>query len=48
MLLLVTTSWSASVHEAGVDEDMEMLESMIMKIGDGERVKRSAGDRGVT
>jgi len=47
LLYLVTNSSCASVHDAVEDDEMEALESLIMNIGAGERVKRSS-DKGVT
>ena len=48
VLALAAAAAAASVHDAGADAEAEMeaLESVIMNIGAGERVKRS--DRGVT
>merc|ERR1719499_1152879 len=48
IFLTVSTLFGASVPETEMDEDMEVLENMIMRIGDGERVKRATGDRGVS
>ena len=49
-LALAAAAAAASVHDAGAEAEaeaeMEALESVIMNIGAGERVKRS--DRGVT
>ena len=49
-LTLAAAAAAASVHDAGAEAEaeaeMEALESVIMNIGAGERVKRS--DRGVT
>ena len=49
-LALAAAAAAASVHGAGAEAEaeaeMEALESVIMNIGAGERVKRS--DRGVT
>merc|ERR1711936_647856 len=47
ILYFVATSYAASVPEVEEIEDLEVLENLIMKIDDGERVKRSV-DRGVT
>ena len=47
LLYLVTNGSCASVHDAVEDDEMEALESLIMNIGAGERVKRSS-DKGVT
>ena len=50
VLALAAAAAAASVHDAGAgaeaEAEMEALESVIMNIGAGERVKRS--DRGVT
>ena len=50
VLALALAAAAASVHdaraEAEAEAEMEALESVIMNIGAGERVKRS--DRGVT
>ena len=48
VLALAAAAAAASVHDAGAEAEAEMeaLESVIMNIGAGERVKRS--DRGVT
>lgn len=48
VLALALAAAAASVHDAGAEAEAEMeaLESVIMNIGAGERVKRS--DRGVT
>ena len=52
VLALAAAATAASVHdaragaEAEAEAEMEALESVIMNIGAGERVKRS--DRGVT
>ena len=50
VLALAAAAAAASVHdaraEAEAEAEMEALESVIMNIGAGERVKRS--DRGVT
>ena len=43
-----SSSYGALIPESEVDEGMEVLENMIMKIGEGERVKRATGDRGVS
>lgn len=47
ILYFVAISFAASVPEVEEIEDLEVLENLIMKIDDGERVKRSV-DRGVT
>ena len=46
LALAAAAASAASVHDAGAEAEMEALESVIMNIGAGERVKRS--DRGVT
>lgn len=48
LALAAAAASAASVHDAGAEAEAEMeaLESVIMNIGAGERVKRS--DRGVT
>ena len=48
VLALAAAATAASVHDARAEAEAEMeaLESVIMNIGAGERVKRS--DRGVT
>ena len=48
VLALAAAAAAASVHDARAEAEAEMeaLESVIMNIGAGERVKRS--DRGVT
>ena len=48
LALAAAAAAAASVHDAGAEAEAEMeaLESVIMNIGAGERVKRS--DRGVT
>ena len=43
-----SSSYGALIPESEVDEGMEVLENMIMKIGEGERVKRATTDRGVS
>ena len=48
IFLTVSTLFGASVPETEMDEGMDVLENMIMRIGDGERVKRATGDRGVS
>ena len=48
LLYLVTNGSTASVHDGAEDHEMEALESLIMNIGAGERVKRDSGDKGVT
>jgi len=45
---LASFSYGALIPESEVDEGIEVLENMIMKIGEGDRVKRSTGDRGVS
>ena len=48
LALAAAAASAASVHDAGAEAEAEMeaLETVIMNIGAGERVKRS--DRGVT
>jgi len=48
IFLTVSTLFGASVPETEMDEGMDVLENMIMRIGDGDRVKRATGDRGVS
>ena len=48
IFLSFSISFGALVPETNVDEGMEVLENMIMRIDDGTRVKRATGDRGVS
>ena len=45
-LAFLSTLEAASVQDLPLDEDLDQLESLLL--GQGDRVKRAAGDRGVT